>query len=160
MSPARTSSPQPQLRAADADRDTTLAELSDHFQAGRLTLQEFDERSAQALTARTMGDLDGLMADLPAGAEPVPATAAAPATARAGLSRLAAALVVIAGLAALASVVLTGSHHHGWTAWWIIPVALVAARRIARRPRLAGPRGYRRGWHEDHGPEESDHGGW
>jgi len=53
------------MRASDADRDATLAQLSEHFQAGRLTQDEFEERSGQALTARTMGELGDLMTDLP-----------------------------------------------------------------------------------------------
>jgi hypothetical protein len=55
------------LRVSDADRDRAVAELSEHFQAGRLTLEEFDERSGQALQAKTARDLTGLFADLPAG---------------------------------------------------------------------------------------------
>lgn len=43
-----------------------LAELSEHFQAGRLTHEEFDERSDRALKARTGNDLRELFADLPA----------------------------------------------------------------------------------------------
>ena len=54
------------MRASDADRDAVLAELSEHFQAGRLTLEEFDERSGLALQARTYGELAELTRDLPA----------------------------------------------------------------------------------------------
>jgi hypothetical protein len=60
------------LRVGDADRDRAVTELSGHFQAGRLTLEEFDERSDQALKAKTARDLTGLFTDLPSG----PATAA------------------------------------------------------------------------------------
>jgi hypothetical protein len=35
--------------------DRVLAELSEHFQAGRLTAEELDERSGRALQARTVG---------------------------------------------------------------------------------------------------------
>lgn len=62
----------PAIRASDADRDQVLAQLSIHYQAGRLTTDEFDERSSQALAARTMGDLAGLLTDLPAVAAPGP----------------------------------------------------------------------------------------
>jgi hypothetical protein len=55
------------LRVSDADRDRALADLSEHFQAGRLTLDEFDERSGQALRAKTARELAGLFTDLPAG---------------------------------------------------------------------------------------------
>jgi len=52
-------------RASDADRDRTAAALREHLAAGRLTIQEFDERLDQAYAAKTLGELDGLMADLP-----------------------------------------------------------------------------------------------
>ena len=53
------------MRVSDADRDTAVTELSEHFQAGRLTQDEFDERSGTALRARTGSDLSSLFADLP-----------------------------------------------------------------------------------------------
>jgi hypothetical protein len=52
------------LRVSDADRDRALSELSEAFQAGRITAGEFDERSGQALSARTGRDLTALLADL------------------------------------------------------------------------------------------------
>jgi Domain of unknown function (DUF1707) len=55
----------PRTRASDADRDRTVAALRDHMVAGRLTPAEFDERLDRAYAARTIGDLDELMADLP-----------------------------------------------------------------------------------------------
>jgi hypothetical protein len=53
------------LRVGDADRDRALCELSEAFQAGRITSGEFDQRSQQALDARTGDELTGLLADLP-----------------------------------------------------------------------------------------------
>src|SRR5580692_13213202 len=55
------------LRVSDADRDRAISELSEHFQAGRLTADEFNERSGQALQARTGKELAVLFADLPRG---------------------------------------------------------------------------------------------
>src|SRR5580692_540659 len=54
------------MRASDVDRDAVVSDLSEHFQAGRLTAGEFDERTGRALTARTWGELGELVADLPA----------------------------------------------------------------------------------------------
>jgi len=48
MNSTQISSAAPRLRASDADRDAVLALLSEHFQAGRLTAGELDERSGQA----------------------------------------------------------------------------------------------------------------
>ena len=56
----------PRIRASDADRDRVAALLREHHAAGRLTAEEFGERMDRALEARTLGELDELMADLPA----------------------------------------------------------------------------------------------
>jgi hypothetical protein len=55
----------PNIRASDVDRDKTVTLLREHLAAGRLTSEEFDERLESALSAKTLGDLDRLMADLP-----------------------------------------------------------------------------------------------
>jgi hypothetical protein len=67
--------PTGEFRVSDADRDRAVTELSEAFQAGRLTADEFDERSGQALGARTGKELAVLLADLPAAVAP-PAHAA------------------------------------------------------------------------------------
>lgn len=56
----------PKIRCGDADRDRTAALLRQHLAAGRLTPEEFHERLELAYAARTQGDLDELLADLPA----------------------------------------------------------------------------------------------
>jgi hypothetical protein len=102
------------MRGSDTDRDTVVSDLSEHFQAGRLTAAEFDERTGRALTARTWGELGELTADLPAlrpaappatpaaGRPQPPARHTAPATAAA-----------LAGLA-IGAVVLVHAVHGGW----------------------------------------------
>jgi hypothetical protein len=54
------------VRAADDDRDRTIALLRDATVAGRLTLDEFAGRVERAELARTHGELEPLTADLPA----------------------------------------------------------------------------------------------
>jgi len=54
-------------RASDQDRERTAGALGRHYAAGRLTLEEFQERLDQAYAAKTLGQLDDLMADLPGG---------------------------------------------------------------------------------------------
>jgi hypothetical protein len=66
------------IRVSDADRDRVIAQLRDHFAAGRITPGELDERLSAALNAKTFGDLRRIMADLP-GPVPVPLGAAPPA---------------------------------------------------------------------------------
>jgi hypothetical protein len=56
----------PELRASDADRDRTVAALRHHAAAGRLTVDELDERAERAYAARTLTELAELHADLPA----------------------------------------------------------------------------------------------
>jgi hypothetical protein len=58
--------PEPALRASDDDRDLVLSALERHLAAGRLSLDEFDQRSTAALAAVTLGDLSTLTSDLPA----------------------------------------------------------------------------------------------
>ena len=53
----------PRLRAADRDSGHLLRE---HHAAGRLTAEEFNERLDKVYAAKTVGDLDELLADLPA----------------------------------------------------------------------------------------------
>jgi hypothetical protein len=70
-----------QVRVSDAEREAIVARLNDATGEGRLTLEEFSERVSGALAARTRGDLDLLMVDLPSGslARSAPASALAPA---------------------------------------------------------------------------------
>jgi hypothetical protein len=53
------------IRASDVDREAVVATLREAYTAGRLTLDEFDERMAAAYAGKTWGDLRGLTADLP-----------------------------------------------------------------------------------------------
>jgi predicted phage tail protein len=62
------------LRVSDADRDRALSELSEAFRVGRITADEFDERSGQALRARTGKELTALLADLPLDGPPATRT--------------------------------------------------------------------------------------
>jgi len=58
------------VRASDADRDRVVEALAAASAEGRLTLEEYSERSDAALVARTLGDLAGLTTDLPAASVP------------------------------------------------------------------------------------------
>ncbi len=53
------------LLASDADREFTSTQLQQHVGAGRLTLDEFSERAAAVYRARTIGELQALLRDLP-----------------------------------------------------------------------------------------------
>jgi hypothetical protein len=138
--------PASNTRVSDEERDHAVAELSEHFQAGRLTQDEFDGRSGQALRARTRGDLSTLFTDLPrhtAAAPPAPGAAASPVLAVGpggiGLAgHLPVARVVIAcAVAAIVAGDLLGSHGHVHAGFgWLVPgliACLVFLRLRARR---------------------------
>jgi hypothetical protein len=55
-----------ELRASDADRELAVSSLREHVATGRLTLEEFSERTDRALAAITLAELDALSRDLPA----------------------------------------------------------------------------------------------
>ena len=54
------------LRASDADRELIAERLRQAATEGRLNADELDERLGAALSARTYGELDAVVADLPA----------------------------------------------------------------------------------------------
>jgi hypothetical protein len=54
------------IRASDQDREVVVIALRDAYTAGRLTLEEFDERVSAAYTSKTWGELRTLTEDLPA----------------------------------------------------------------------------------------------
>jgi Domain of unknown function (DUF1707)/Cell wall-active antibiotics response 4TMS YvqF len=62
----------PDILASDQDRDRVAVLLREHCVAGRLTLEEFSERTDRALAARTSAELEDLTGDLD------PAATAAP----------------------------------------------------------------------------------
>lgn len=134
------------LRVSDADRDQAAAELGEHYQAGRLDQEEFDERLTAALRARTRGELDQLLDDLPAARRPDPPLPSGHAAAGPGFRPLLAALVP---LVLVVGVVAASSHgrHDGsgpwpllWV-WWIIVPAVIFRMRRGWGPRGSGPGG-------------------
>ncbi len=137
MSTATKDYPSGGLRVSDADRDRVIAELSEHFQAGRLTVEELEDRTGRALQARTAGELAELFTDLPR--RQAAMTGTAPAPARTGSSRPAwvqAAPVAIIAVVVLASIL---SGHPSLIA--LVPVlVLLVIRRLACGRRRRAPR--------------------
>jgi hypothetical protein len=56
----------PTLRASDAERESIVTQLREHGAAGRLDVEELEQRVGAAYSARTHGELGALLADLPA----------------------------------------------------------------------------------------------
>jgi hypothetical protein len=57
------------IRASDQERESVVDVLRDAYTEGRLTLEEFEERTSAAYASKTWGDLRDLTSDLPV--EPV-----------------------------------------------------------------------------------------
>jgi len=55
------------LRASDADREAAADVLRAQCAAGRLDVSELEERLSAALAARTLGEIERLLADFPRG---------------------------------------------------------------------------------------------
>ena len=93
------SEPDDSLRVSDAERDATLRVLGDHAAVGRLTLDELEERSSQALAAKTRGELATLTSDLPQEASQESGSSPAPVRTRKPVRWMVA--------------IMSGSHRHG-----------------------------------------------
>jgi hypothetical protein len=121
------------LRAGDRDRDEVAEILREHYAQGRLTLEEFGERSATAVSAKTMGELGALTADLPTLAEPANA-AWSPARMR---------LIAVAGVVTIAAVVgvVTYAGHSvpAWPSWLVVLFAFRLLHGRRRTPRMHAP---------------------
>ena len=149
----------PRVRASDADRERTASLLREHHAEGRLTAEEFNDRLDQAFTAKTIGELDALLADLPgidlyrlpaAGIRPAPPATLRPRPARgAGRSavdrrgqgavstRRVAAWVAWAAISSLLFVTWLGlGLVSGGAAWlpWFLLVVVPWGMAIGRRP--------------------------
>jgi hypothetical protein len=70
------------IRASDDDREKALGLLREHWLAGRLTLEEYEERCGEAAGARFLHDLRAALRELPEPPPrhwPAPSPASAPA---------------------------------------------------------------------------------
>ena len=130
-----------EMRASDSDRDAVVSDLSEHFQAARLTAEEFDERTGRALVARTWGELGDLLADLPATRLGPQANRSLRPRPRRSSTRFAPPpIAALAGIA-IAAAVLVNVAHGGWGFIWLLLFGLLIARRLiccACVPRRSG----------------------
>jgi len=100
------------MRASDADREHVMAMLHEQVGTGRLTLEEFAQRSATAYQSQTVGELEALTRDLP---RPAPASTSTLAAVRPTLLPVLVLLVMavlLAGMFALNSMGMLGSMGH------------------------------------------------
>ena len=131
-------SQKPQLRIGDAERDRAVAALGDHFAAGRLTNEEFEQRMEQAIKARFNDDLEPLFADLPRTVEPVAEQRSnRPSEAQLAWSVMMWLAPVFILCAVVAAVVLSAP----WLVWIFLWVFLISGL-FRHRRRSQGPRHY------------------
>ena len=131
------------LRASDAERDAIAERLRRAAAEGRLEPEELEERLHAALRARTHGDLERLVVDLPR--QPVPSQRRRVPTPVYLGGVAAVALRVVVTLAVIAAVLTVAAV---MTAWWILWAVVwfvlrghgCARRRGNQRHRLAGQR--------------------
>ena len=140
------------IRASDDDRERVVASLRDHYAAGRLNGEEFNERLDKAYAATTLGQLADLQTDLPAPqlAQPsVPAQTAGPVMARSGRSlaewRAAFGSWLSVSLVCFVIWLLSGAAANLWFLWPSgIYGAVLLARWVSGAPAPTSRRRYRR----------------
>jgi uncharacterized protein DUF1707 len=103
----------PNLRAADADREATGERLRRHHAEGRLDSEEFQERIDRCYDAKTVGELQQLVTDLPG--EPIVER-------RGHLRRLRVIPLVPIALAVVVISAVSGGHHGHFGVWLLIPL--------------------------------------
>jgi hypothetical protein len=127
------------VRIGDAERDRAIASLGDHFAAGRLTAEEFDQRMDQALKARFNEDLEPLFADLPRTVEP---DAQSNSNRRPDLHLAWSAMLWMAPLIVIFAVVAAVVLSAPWLVWIFLWVFLITGLFRRRRRYYYGPRRY------------------
>ena|SRR5947209_14344892 len=105
------------IRASDGERDQVADRLREAAAEGRLLAEEFEHRLARALRARTLGELDQLVVDLPH--RRPSGRRLAPRSPMAMVALGGAALIVAAAVVVLVAMVLTGAIFI-WLIWMLV----------------------------------------
>ena len=127
-----------EMRAGDADRKAVADQLKTALDEGRLDLSEYDERLQKTYSAKTFGDLNGLLDDLPgtvppehsqvqAYRAPSDSSCSAPGPQHPGnrLAWLAPGLGIFLVCTAIYLITSIGSgFHYFWPIWTLIPFVL------------------------------------
>jgi hypothetical protein len=115
------------LLVADSDRTTAAEELRQHYDSGRVTLDEFESRLTEVHAARTRGDLDRALRQLPR-SEP-------PASLRVRDVRWSSLALQYALVNVICILVWVFTEHHGdfWPKWVLVGTLAMYLRRLGRR---------------------------
>jgi hypothetical protein len=110
------------LRIGDAERNEMSEILSKHFSDGRLDAAEFQERLDKCMSAKTRGDLSGLLVDLPSLQSPEqPAPVHQPPSRRPGVLKV----VLFAVLVFWVISFVAASTRFLWFGWFHVPWLLI-----------------------------------
>jgi hypothetical protein len=126
----------PNLRAADSDREATAERLRRGHAEGRLDTAELQQRLERCYEAKTLGELDELVTDLPG--ESVPDEPFAPRRLAPWRIRITPFLPLLIALVVICAA--TGRHAF----WLLIPLVFVVSRMCwwrGRPSRMGGGRG-------------------
>lgn len=125
----------PDLLVSDADRARVTSQLREHYEAGRLTLEEFQERLDEAHASRTEAQLSNVLRQLPAARLP---TVKLRDTRWQSLALQYALVNVVSILVWL----FTGAHGGFWPKWVLLGTLFFFMRRtVGRSHRRSLPRG-------------------
>ena len=138
------------LRASDADREQIAERLRKAAAEGRLLAEELEQRIGAAFSARTYGELDALVDDLPDN-RPAPSRPHSVAGLSGPVGVIAATLVA-AILVAIVALVVTGTIVAGG-AWILFGVWFFGCRGARHRSRYPRPP-QTGGWHQVSGPAD------
>ncbi len=130
----------PQVRASDADRESVAEILRTQHAEGRLDSEEMQERIDRCYQAKTIGDLDQLLSDLP---RPSVAGKGRPGFRFPRRRILLALLPVVVAIGAVCALTGGGGEHEHHFFWLAIPGIFLATRFLApwcrrRRGRSGG----------------------
>lgn len=115
----------PDLLVSDADRASAAQQLRTHYESGRLTLDEFEDRLSRANAARTESDLRVVFDQLPSAKLPM----LRPRDTRwRSLATQYALINVVAVLVWLFS----GAHGDFWPRWVLVATLIMFIRRVFR----------------------------
>jgi uncharacterized protein DUF1707 len=117
------------LLVADADRTRAAEELREHYDSGRLTVDEFESRLAEVNGARTAGDLEQALRQLP---RREPAVTLRPRDVRWR------SLAVQYGVVNVICILVWAAGGGGdfWPKWVLVGTLALYLRRVARRARI------------------------
>lgn len=116
--------------ASDAERGAAEAELRRHHDAGRLTLDEFGDRLAEVHGARTRGDIERALRQLP---RSEPAASLRPRDRR--WSSLVLQYALVNAVCILVWLFSGAQVHDFWPRWVLIGTLVMYLRRLGRRSR-------------------------